>query len=143
MFRGNFKWVNYLHDFTPICFFGKLLPDNYHVSNRIFKVGNFYFYSRVFFVTQNFIRSCVIHSIFFPTHSYMFFQWKTFQMRLQDFRFFIPPVVLMKLLLVILDVHICTHLMSCLRHLKPTLKGYLVMIWIDYRYFLIWILVHT
>jgi hypothetical protein len=44
-----------------------------------------------FFVTQNFIRSCVIHSIFFPTHSYMFFQWKTFQMRLQDFRFFIPP----------------------------------------------------
>jgi hypothetical protein len=27
--------------FTPICFFGKLLPDNYHVTNGIFKVGNF------------------------------------------------------------------------------------------------------
>ena len=71
--------------------FGQLLSDNYLSTNGTFKVGKFYFYSRVLFVTQNFTRSCVIHSNFFPTHSYMFFQWKTFQMRIQDFRFFIPP----------------------------------------------------
>ena len=68
-----------------------MLPNNYLLAIGTFKVGKFYFYSRVLFLTQNFIRSCVIHSIFFPTHSYMFFQWKTFQMRIQDFRFFIPP----------------------------------------------------
>ena len=69
-----------------------LLPNNYLLANGTFKVGKFYSYSRVLFLTQNFIRSFVIHSNFFPTHSYMFFQWKTFQMRIQDFRFFIPPL---------------------------------------------------
>jgi len=68
-----------------------MFPNNYLFTNGTFKVGKFYFYSRVLFLTQNFIRSCVIRSSFFPTHSYMFFQWKTFQMRIQDFRFFIPP----------------------------------------------------
>jgi hypothetical protein len=77
--------------FTPICFFGQLLSDDYLFAKGTFKVGKFYFHSRVLFLTQNFIRSCVIHSNFFPTHSYMFFQRKTFQMRIQDFRFFIPP----------------------------------------------------
>ena len=36
-------------------------------------------------------RSCVLRDIFFPTYSYIFFQWKIFQIRLQDYRFFIPP----------------------------------------------------
>ena len=36
-------------------------------------------------------RSCVLRDIFFPTYSYIFFQWKIFQICPQDFRLFIPP----------------------------------------------------
>jgi hypothetical protein len=33
----------------------------------------------------------MIQSNFFPTHSYMIFQWKAFQVWHQDSWFFIPP----------------------------------------------------
>jgi hypothetical protein len=38
----------------------------------------------------------VFQDIFFPTYSYIFFQRKIFQIRLQDYRFFIPPAYLIE-----------------------------------------------
>ncbi len=35
----------------------------------------------------------MFQDIFFPTYSYIFFQWKIFQICLQDYRFFIPPML--------------------------------------------------
>ncbi len=34
----------------------------------------------------------MFQDIFFPTYSYIFFHWKIFQIHLQDYRFFIPPI---------------------------------------------------
>jgi hypothetical protein len=42
-------------------------------------------------------RSCVLRDIFFPTYSYIFFQWKIFQICPQDFRLFIPPLSVVRI----------------------------------------------